>query len=151
MVIHYTRTEPGNRELIKAGSSSSPATSTPCPKCNFQSNIHRGVVKACTDCFLSGHDDQVRLFEYGVSDLKSVFRRPGTCSTSDERTDDEAAVRRAYHLLLTNGFGGYNLFHNNCEDFAYYCVTGRRNRSLQAVFAIESLKLYAVALVVGLC
>lgn len=26
--------------------------------------------------------------------------------------------------LLQNGFGNYNVFQNNCEDFALYCKTG---------------------------
>jgi hypothetical protein len=32
-------------------------------------------------------------------------------------------VQRAKHLL-TNGFGCYCIFKNNCEDFAIYCKTG---------------------------
>jgi hypothetical protein len=32
-------------------------------------------------------------------------------------------VHRAKHLL-ENGFGCYNVFKNNCEDFTIYCKTG---------------------------
>ncbi|XP_048328571.1 protein LEAD-SENSITIVE 1-like [Ziziphus jujuba] len=33
-------------------------------------------------------------------------------------------LHRAYFLLKNDGFGAYNLFNNNCEDFAIYCKTG---------------------------
>ncbi|KAK6925250.1 LRAT domain [Dillenia turbinata] len=144
MVIHYTRTEPGSREIM------SPATSIPCPKCNFQSDLHRGVARTCTDCFLSGYDNHVRLFEYGVPLLKLIFRPSGTCGRSHRRPHGEAVVRRAYYLLATNGFGCYKLFHNNCEDFARYCKTGKRKRIFQAKWAIDFLKLCAVAFVLYL-
>ncbi|CAN4108456.1 unnamed protein product [Withania somnifera] len=32
-------------------------------------------------------------------------------------------IHRAMHLLQ-NGFGNYDVFQNNCEDFALYCKTG---------------------------
>ncbi|CAJ2640592.1 unnamed protein product [Trifolium pratense] len=48
--------------------------------------------------------------------------RGGTCTiASSDATED--VLHRAFYLL-ENGFGPYNVFKNNCEDFAIYCKTG---------------------------
>ncbi|XP_052113073.1 protein LEAD-SENSITIVE 1 isoform X2 [Arachis duranensis] len=81
-----------------------------------------GVVSSCLDCFLAGGD--VCRYEYGVSQVYFFVRlRAGMCTlaASDE---DEIIVRRAKYLL-EKGFPSYNLFKNNCENFAVYCKTGR--------------------------
>nr|KJB24549.1 hypothetical protein B456_004G150500 [Gossypium raimondii] len=54
------------------------------------------------------------------------FRQPnmrgGTCTTA--ASDPlETVIHRAMYLLQ-NGFGNYDIFENNCEDFALYCKTG---------------------------
>lgn len=62
-------------------------------------------------------------FEYGVS--KPVFFaqvRGGTCTTAQSDPADEVIHRAIY--LHKHGFGNYDLFCNNCEDFAIYCRTG---------------------------
>lgn len=90
------------------------------PDCGFR-QPDSGVVLSCLDCFLE--NGTLYCFEYGVA--CSVFLaklRGGTCTTaiSDEA---EIAVHRAMYLLQ-HGFGNYNIFQNNCEDFALYCKTG---------------------------
>lgn len=48
--------------------------------------------------------------------------RGGTCTTAASDSP-ETVIHRAMHLLQ-NGFGNYDVFQNNCEDFAMYCKTG---------------------------
>ncbi|KAJ8497503.1 hypothetical protein OPV22_008055 [Ensete ventricosum] len=80
-----------------------------------------GVILCCLDCFLG--NGALYRFEYGV--LPSVFLaklRGGTCTTAESDPPD-TVIDRAMHLLH-NGFGSYDVFENNCEDFALYCNTG---------------------------
>ncbi|KAK6916775.1 LRAT domain [Dillenia turbinata] len=125
MVIHYTRTEPGRREVISTISSTSShhnSDSNACPKCNYKSDIHRGVVKTCLDCFLSGQN-HIYLYKYGVSELQTLSDlNPG--GTRVHSRPPSQVVNFASNLLEKSGFGNYNLFLKNCEDFAYYCKTG---------------------------
>ncbi|CAK9144717.1 unnamed protein product [Ilex paraguariensis] len=90
------------------------------PDCGFRLP-NSGVVLSCLDCFL--RNGSLYCFEYGVS--PSVFLakvRGGTCTTA---TSDPpvTVIHRAMHLLQ-NGFGNYDVFQNNCEDFTLYCKTG---------------------------
>ncbi|CAD6245747.1 unnamed protein product [Miscanthus lutarioriparius] len=90
------------------------------PDCGFQLP-DSGVVLTCLDCFLRG--GALHRFEYGVPAAAFLAKlRGGTCTTARADPSD-AAVRRAMHLLQ-NGFGDYDVFENNCEDFALYCKTG---------------------------
>ncbi|KAA8532117.1 hypothetical protein F0562_006741 [Nyssa sinensis] len=60
--------------------------------------------------------------KYGVSPSLFLLKvRGGTCTlaTSDPPKD---VLHRA-EFLLQNGFGVYDIFKNNCEDFAIYCKT----------------------------
>lgn len=62
-------------------------------------------------------------FEYEAS--PSVFLakvRGGTCTTAAS-DPPETVIHRAMYLLQ-NGFGNYDVFQNNCEDFTLYCKTG---------------------------
>jgi hypothetical protein len=62
-------------------------------------------------------------FEYAVgSALFLAKARGGTCTLAASDPDDVVVHRAKY--LLDNGFGCYNVFKNNCEDFAIYCKTG---------------------------
>jgi hypothetical protein len=76
---------------------------------------------SCLDCFLSG--GELCRFEYAVSCAQFLAQaRGGTCTiASSDATED--VLHRAFYLL-ENGFGPYNVFKNNCEDFAIYCKTG---------------------------
>lgn len=62
-------------------------------------------------------------FEYAVSPALFLAKaRGGTCTLAVSDPDDDVIHRAKY--LLDNGFGCYNVFKNNCEDFAIYCKTG---------------------------
>jgi hypothetical protein len=76
---------------------------------------------SCLDCFLSG--GELCRFEYAVSCAQFLAQaRGGTCTiASSDATED--VLHHAFYLL-ENGFGPYNVFKNNCEDFAIYCKTG---------------------------
>lgn len=90
------------------------------PDCGFR-QPNSGVVLSCLDCFL--RNGSLYCFEYGVT--PSVFLakvRGGTCTTAAS-DPPETTIHRAMYLLQ-NGFGNYDIFQNNCEDFALYCKTG---------------------------
>ncbi|KAI3986782.1 hypothetical protein MKX01_039756, partial [Papaver californicum] len=48
--------------------------------------------------------------------------RGGTCSMANS-DPMEMVIYRAMYLLI-KGFSNYDIFLNNCEDFALYCKTG---------------------------
>lgn len=123
-VIHFTRRgqEVGTGTVLDLLLvSSGPSRShEPCPTCTPPEQGN-GVVFSCLNCFLAG--GILYRFEYSVSPALFLAKaRGGTCTlaVSDQ---NEIVVRRAT-FLLNNGFGCYNVFKNNCEDFAIYCKTG---------------------------
>lgn len=123
-VIHFTRAgqEIGTGTVLdRIIFSSSPSPlDTPCPRCGDQSRFD-GVISSCIDCFLSGGD--LYLFQYAVSPVFFLAKaRGGTCTLA--ASDPPADVLHRASYLLQNGFGGYHIFKNNCEDFAIYCKTG---------------------------
>ncbi|KAL8554102.1 hypothetical protein ACS0TY_002357 [Phlomoides rotata] len=90
------------------------------PDCGFR-QPNSGVVLSCLDCFL--RKGSLYSFEYGVSPSLFIANvRGGTCSIAAS-DPAETVIHRAMYLLQ-NGFGNYNVFQNNCEDFALYCKTG---------------------------
>ncbi|KAL0732212.1 hypothetical protein Bca4012_008421 [Brassica carinata] len=106
--------------FTSAASSSTEDICPTFPDCGFR-QPNSGVVLSCLDCFLK--NGSLYRFEYGVS--PSVFLtklRGGTCTTAQPDPTD-SVIHRAMHLLQ-NGFGNYDIFKNNCEDFALYCKTG---------------------------
>ncbi|KAI3747090.1 hypothetical protein L6452_09535 [Arctium lappa] len=124
-VVHFTRRD----QEVGTGTgldvflvSSAPLRSLdPCPTCNHTDDAN-GVVSSCLNCFLAGGG--LYRFEYSVS--RAVFllkARGGTCTLAPS-DPSETVVHRA-NYLLNNGFGCYDVFKNNCEDFAIYCKTGR--------------------------
>lgn len=123
-VVHFTRKKEASTGPNSSGSSSlSSDTSSSCPTfpdCGFQPS-NSGVTLSCLDCFLG--NGSLYCFEYGVSPSLFLAKvRGGTCTTA-ESDSPEAVIHRAMYLLR-NGFGNYDLFENNCEDFAIYCKTG---------------------------
>ncbi|XP_056159012.1 protein LEAD-SENSITIVE 1-like [Syzygium oleosum] len=123
-VVHFTRRgqEVGTGTVLDLLLvSSGPARSqVPCPTCTPPEDDH-GVVASCLDCFLSG--GVLYRFEYSVSPAHFLAKaRGGTCTLA-VADPDEIVIHRAKYLL-DNGFGCYNVFKNNCEDFAIYCKTG---------------------------
>ncbi|XP_068634779.1 protein LEAD-SENSITIVE 1-like [Aristolochia californica] len=125
-VVHFRRkkdmTSLTGTSIDSSGSSSEKSLSI-CeifPDCGF-SLPDSGVVLTCLDCFLDG--GSLYCFEYGAA--PSIFLaklRGGTCTTA-ESDPPETVVHRAMYLLQ-KGFGNYDVFQNNCEDFALYCKTG---------------------------
>eukprot|EP00268_Persea_americana_P008070 TRINITY_DN1309_c0_g2_i2.p1 TRINITY_DN1309_c0_g2~~TRINITY_DN1309_c0_g2_i2.p1 ORF type:complete len:277 (-),score=33.76 TRINITY_DN1309_c0_g2_i2:355-1185(-) len=125
MVVHFTRgrgQEVGTGRVLDVILTSSvpKQPEVPCPICS-QHEEGDGVVSSCLDCFLAG--GVLYRFEYSVSlALFLVKARGGTCTRAPS-DPDEIVLQRAMHLL-NNGFGCYDVFGNNCEDFAIYCKTG---------------------------
>lgn len=123
-VVHFT---PKRNEAPSIGSFSEffdPKSSTQeCPSfpdCGFR-QPESGVVLTCLDCFLS--NGTLYSFKYGVTPSAFMAKvRGGTCTTA-ECDASEISLHRAMYLLQ-NGFGNYDVFQNNCEDFALYCKTG---------------------------
>lgn len=123
-VVHFTRRgqEVGTGTVLDLLLvSSGPARSlTPCPTCTHNEEGH-GVVLSCLTCFLAG--GVLYRFAYAVSPALFLAKaRGGTCTLAVSDPDDDVVHRAKY--LLENGFGCYNVFKNNCEDFAIYCKTG---------------------------
>ncbi|EPS62845.1 hypothetical protein M569_11945, partial [Genlisea aurea] len=126
-VIHFTRgagqeigTGTPLDQFIFSSSSSRPSSDSPCPRCGDRSRAD-GVISSCLDCFLYGGN--LYIFQYGVSPAFFIAKaRGGTCTLAESDPPDVVIHRATY--LLENGFGGYNLFKNNCEDFSIYCKTG---------------------------
>lgn len=123
-VIHFTRRgrEVGTGTFVDfLLVSSRPSRSlVPCETCTPPEEGH-GVVSSCLNCFLSG--GILYRFDYSVTPALFLAKaRGGTCTLADSDPSDVVVHRANY--LLENGFGCYNVFKNNCEDFAIYCKTG---------------------------
>ncbi|XLU46873.1 protein LEAD-SENSITIVE 1 [Arachis stenosperma] len=125
-VIHFTRRgqEVGTGTVLDLLLvSSGPARSREaCPTCTGTAPQEgHGVVVSCLNCFLSG--GVLYRFEYAVTPALFLAKaRGGTCTLAV--SDDYDIVVHRAKFLLENGFGCYNVFKNNCEDFAIYCKTG---------------------------
>ncbi|KAL6131117.1 PREDICTED: uncharacterized protein LOC101305103 [Fragaria vesca subsp. vesca] len=116
-VVHFT---PEKKPSSSTGKSYDSMSCPTFPDCGFR-QPNSGVVLSCLDCFL--RNGSLYCFEYGVT--PSVFLskvRGGTCTTAASDSP-ESVIHRAMYLLQ-NGFGNYDVFQNNCEDFAMYCKTG---------------------------
>ncbi|KAL8517671.1 hypothetical protein ACS0TY_015781 [Phlomoides rotata] len=123
-VIHFTRRgqEVGTGTVLDIilVSSGPNRSQVPCPTCVPTHDAH-GVVSSCLNCFLAG--GILYRFEYSVSPALFLAKaRGGTCTLAVTDPDEDVVHRAKY--LLENGFGCYNVFKNNCEDFAIYCKTG---------------------------
>jgi len=121
-VVHF-RPDRNFKSITETSSNVDDPTPTPCPTfpdCGFR-QPNSGVVLSCLDCFL--RNGSLYCFEYGVSPTVFLTRiRGGTCTTALP-DPPETVIHRAMYLLQ-NGFGNYDVFQNNCEDFAMYCKTG---------------------------
>ncbi|KAJ7971676.1 NC domain-containing protein-related [Quillaja saponaria] len=123
-VIHFTRRgqEVGTGTVLDLLLvSSGPARSQlPCSTCTPHQEGH-GVAASCLNCFLAG--GVLYRFEYAVNPAIFLAKtRGGTCTLAISDPYDVVVHRANY--LFDNGFGCYNVFKNNCEDFAIYCKTG---------------------------
>ncbi|XP_009599837.1 protein LEAD-SENSITIVE 1-like [Nicotiana tomentosiformis] len=119
-VVHFNRVEASASSDVAEEISDLSSSCPTFPDCGFKLP-NSGVVLSCLDCFI--RNGSLYIFEYGVS--PSVFLtkvRGGTCTTAVS-DPSEMVIHRAMYLLQ-NGFGNYDVFQNNCEDFALYCKTG---------------------------
>ena len=125
-VIHFTRgqgLEAGTGTFLDnfLGSWTAPQSTRLCEECSNHTVNSNGVMVSCIDCFLNG--GPLYKFEYGVDTAIFLAKaRGGTCTLAKSDSIDQVIHRALY--LLENGFGGYHIFRNNCEDFALYCKTG---------------------------
>ncbi|XP_060190843.1 protein LEAD-SENSITIVE 1-like [Lycium barbarum] len=125
IVIHFSLAagrEIGTGTFIDCfifSSSPSRRSESECPRCGDHPR-NDDVISSCLECFLSG--GKLYRFRYGASPGLFVAQVRGTCTFA--RSDPCEDVLRRAETLLNNGFGNYNLFKNNCEDFAIYCKTG---------------------------
>lgn len=123
-VVHFSPNRATGSSLGFLSDMYAPKSSTPVcptfPDCGFR-QPESGVVLTCLDCFL--RSGILYCFEYGVTPTAFMTKvRGGTCTTAECDPPDVAIHRAMY--LLQNGFGNYDVFQNNCEDFALYCKTG---------------------------
>ncbi|KAH6827954.1 hypothetical protein C2S53_014773 [Perilla frutescens var. hirtella] len=112
-VIHLTQEQNLSFSIHSSSCSDS-------PDCRY-SKHRTGVITSCLDCFL--RDGSLRRYQYGVS--KNAFLatfRGGTCTTAKSGPPEDVIHRANY--FLDNGSGKYDVFTNNCEDFALLCKTG---------------------------
>ncbi|KAI3693467.1 hypothetical protein L6452_33302 [Arctium lappa] len=118
-VVHFTHhPDTGNTSLDVTAET--PTSCRTYPDCGFR-QPKSGVFLSCLDCFLQTGD--LYSFEYGVTPAVFLAKvRGGTCTTAISDGVD-TVIHRAMRLLQ-NGFGKYDVFQNNCEDFALYCKTG---------------------------
>ncbi|CAO2827060.1 unnamed protein product [Amaranthus hypochondriacus] len=123
-VIHFTRhgqeVGTGTALDLLLVSSGPNRRHVPCPTCIPAEGGH-GVISSCLDCFLAS--GILYRFEYNVNPSLFVAKlRGGTCTLAP--SDPAEIVLHRAKYLLNNGFGFYNVFKNNCEDFTIYCKTG---------------------------
>lgn len=117
-VVHFTRV--GTSSTSSDEQCSHTAECPTFPDCGFR-QPNSGVVLSCLDCFLRSGSPYC--FKYGVRPSVFIAKvRGGTCTTAAS-DPVEAVIHRAMYLLQ-NGFGNYDVFQNNCEDFTLYCKTG---------------------------
>ncbi|GMI79598.1 hypothetical protein HRI_001629000 [Hibiscus trionum] len=93
----------------------------PCQKCGNKRVINGEIAKVCVDCFLDG--EILQFYDYGVPFFEFTSRKRGTCSRRHSKPAGEV-IKAAVDFLEGKGFGRYDMFANNCEDFAVYCETG---------------------------
>ncbi|KAK4340705.1 hypothetical protein RND71_039206 [Anisodus tanguticus] len=125
IVIHFT---PAAGREIGTGTFIDRVIFSSSPSRHSESKCHRcgerprndGVISSCLECFLSG--GKLYRFRYGASPGLFLVQIRGTCTFAPSDPHEDVLLRA--EILLNNGFGNYNLFKNNCEDFAIYCKTG---------------------------
>ncbi|KAF5732137.1 hypothetical protein HS088_TW18G00826 [Tripterygium wilfordii] len=120
-VVHFTPRQHANSSSDMSSDLYDTISSCPTfPDCGFR-QPNSGVVMSCLDCFLG--KGSLHCFEYGVTPSVFLSRVRGGTGTIAASDPPDAVIHRAMYLLQ-NGFGNYDVFQNNCEDFALYCKTG---------------------------
>ena len=82
-----------------------------------------------TSCTLEefSHGSQLYLVAYNVSYVVVKLKRRGTCHTEQSKYGDKVLARARFYLDNPHEWRDYHLFSNNCENFAFYCKTAKRN------------------------
>lgn len=102
---------------------------------------HYGVA-VDQDDIVHFHHNKPRDAAMGIRRVpRASFEAVGSVSLESVPVDDclsrEVAVSRAYRSI-EDGFGRYDLLTNNCEHFARWCVSGRKE-SLQVLVPVEHI------------
>ncbi|XP_060672404.1 uncharacterized protein LOC132803420 [Ziziphus jujuba] len=94
------------------------------------SSAKESRVEYCSlDSFLSA--DELYLYKYGVSLAFFIAKfLGGTCTLGSTDRPETVVYHSRQELRNGSGTGDYNLFNNNCEDFAIYCKTKLPPRKL---------------------
>ncbi|KAG8480670.1 hypothetical protein CXB51_025215 [Gossypium anomalum] len=92
-----------------------------CHKCRGKRIENGEIAKVCIDCFL--HKETLQIYDYGVPFREFSYRKRGTCSQLHSKPPHEV-ISAATAFLEGARFGDYDMFKNNCEDFAVFCKTG---------------------------
>ncbi|KAJ0594290.1 putative LRAT domain-containing protein [Helianthus annuus] len=94
--------------------------------CTYYCGFHlpeSGVTFSCLNCFIG--TGSVYLYQYGVNKWMHLSKLRGGTSTTSPCDPPQVVIHRAMCLFNSQpGFGNYDVYTNNCEDFALYCKTG---------------------------
>ncbi|KAM0030194.1 putative LRAT domain-containing protein [Helianthus debilis subsp. tardiflorus] len=94
--------------------------------CTYYCGFHlpeSGVTFSCLNCFIG--TGSVYLYQYGVNKWTHLSKLRGGTSTTSPCDPPQVVIHRAMCLFNSQaGFGNYDVYTNNCEDFALYCKTG---------------------------
>ncbi|KAF5815905.1 putative LRAT-like domain-containing protein [Helianthus annuus] len=94
--------------------------------CTYYCGFHlpeSGVTSSCLNCFIG--TGSLYLYQYGVNKWRHLSKLRGGTSTTAPCDPPQVVIHRAMCLFNSQaGFGKYDVYTNNCEDFALYCKTG---------------------------
>ncbi|XWS64722.1 hypothetical protein CRYUN_Cryun05aG0028100 [Craigia yunnanensis] len=120
MVIHL---QAPFKQIGSSSSCQQIESSSSCEKCGYKrDHCNGGIIKTCLDCFHYHHP--LQFYEYGVSFAELKRSRRGTCSVFNSKPPHEVIKIATDFLEKKSGFGRYDVFANNCEEFAMYCKIG---------------------------
>lgn len=112
------------------------------------------VIRTCLDCFRRGRGglrlEKPRLYSYGVPRWRLWFRVRGSGTATGATRSPSQAIETAQMFLSAQGFGKYQLLHNNCEHFATFCCTGTRISEQAAGWTLFSKLFYVTGISRGI-
>ncbi|KAH1046000.1 hypothetical protein J1N35_036784 [Gossypium stocksii] len=113
-----------------------------CHKCGDKRVENGEIAKVCIDCFLQG--ETLEIYDYGVPFREFSNRKRGTCSQLHSKPP-HVVISAATAFLEGAGFGDYDMFKNNCENFAVFCKTGSA-QGYQILGHVENVSLANAAI-----
>ncbi|XP_076907483.1 protein LEAD-SENSITIVE 1-like [Bidens hawaiensis] len=94
--------------------------------CIYTCGFHQpdsGVTLSCLNCFIG--TGSLYIYQYGVNKWAHISKiRGGICTIKPSSPPADVIHRAVYLLKSETGFRNYDVYKNNCEDFALYCKTG---------------------------